>query len=86
MNQSKPCNRIAQKIFSPEKVYVSRSYMVLWLPEQFWCKPQNRQLGPKSPIMTENHNGAQLLMKGQNSNAYSLYVVGKEILPGLLLY
>ena len=29
--------------------------------------------------MVENHNGAHFLLWGQNSNAYNLYIVGKEI-------
>ena len=70
---------------SPEKIFVSRSYVALCLPEKFWCKPQNFQLGPKSPVfkIAENHHAAQCHMWGQNSNVFRL--VGTEILSGLLL-
>ena len=62
--------------------------MALQLPEKFWCKAQNGQLAPKSLNfkMTENHCGAYFHMWGQNSNAYKLYIVGKEILSGLILF
>ena len=61
--------------------------MALWLPEKFWCKPKNGLLVPKSLIfrMTENHHGAHFHMWGQNSNAYNLYIAGKEILSGLII-
>ena len=48
---------------------------------------QNGQLAPKSSIFktAENHDGTQFYMWGQNSNAENLYIVGKEILSGLIL-
>ena len=38
---------------------------------------------PKYPILktAENEHGAHVDMSGQTSNAYNLYIVGKEILP-----
>ena len=67
---------------SSEKVLVLGSYMALWLPEKFWCKPQNGQLASKSSIfkIAENHHGANFHKGGQNCIAYNLYIVGKEIL------
>ena len=51
------------------------------IPEKIWCRPQNGQLAPKSPIlkMAANHHGAHFHMWGQNSNAHNLYMVEKEI-------
>ena len=42
----------------------------------------------KSPIfkMAKNHHGAQFHMSNQNSNASNLYIVGMEILSGLIMY
>ena len=62
--------------------------MALSLPEKFWCKPQNGQLAPKFLIfkLAENYHDAHVHMWGQNSNAYNLYIVGKEmILSGLIM-
>ena len=72
---------------SPEKVVVSPSYMALALPKKFCCKPQNGQLAPKSPIfkMAENHHDTHFDMWSENSNAYNLYIVAKDILSGLIL-
>ena len=36
--------------------------------------------------MAENLHGTQIHVWGQNSNAYNLHIVGKEILSGLILY
>ena len=76
-----------KKILSSEKILNLRSYMVLWLPEKFWCKPQNGQPAPKSSIfkMVKNHHHACFRMWGQSSNTYNLYIVRKEILSELIL-
>ena len=76
------------KILIPEKILASHSSMALGLPENSWCKPQNGQLAPKFPIfrMVKNEHGAHFYKWGQNSNAYNLYIVGKEHYSGLILY
>ena len=45
-------------------ILVSCSYRALSLPEKFWCKSQNGQLGTKSPILkvTESDNDAHFHM------------------------
>ena len=60
--------------------------MALWLPEKFWCKPQNGQLVPKCSIfkIAANHHGTHFYIWGQNSNAYKLHIVGKNTLSGLI--
>ena len=48
---------------------------------KIWCKLQNGQLAPKSPIfkMVKNYHGAYFHMWDQNSNVYNLCIVEKEI-------
>ena len=67
--------------------FVSRSYMALWLPERFWCKPPNGQLVPKSLTsqMAGNHHSAHIHAWGENSNVNKLHIVEKENLSGLTL-
>ena len=45
------------------------------------------RIAPRSLIfkIAENHHGAHFYMWGQNSNNCNLYIVGKEILSGLML-
>ena len=59
--------------------------MTLRIPEKFCCKPQKGQLAPKFPIfkMAENPHGAQFHVWDQN--VYNLYILGKEVLSGLIL-
>ena len=55
--------------------------MAVLVPEKLWRKPQNGQLAPKMPDfqMAENHYGTHFHIWGQNSNAWKLCIVGKEI-------
>ena len=51
-----------------EKIFVSRSYMALFLPKRFWCKPQNCQLVPKIPDF----------QNGRKSPRDSIWYVGSK--------
>ena len=54
-----PCKRVPEKILSPEKAFVSYSYMELRLPEKLGWKPPTGQLVPRFSKwwkITRSHN------------------------------
>ena len=85
-------NNPSPAIESRKKFWAQKKFLFqvpIW-PFDFqknWCKQQYGQLVSKSPIfkMVENHHGTYFHLWGQNSHAYNLCIVRKEILSGLIL-
>ena len=75
-------------IESRKNVWVQRKFLFhvlifpyLWLPEKFWCKPQNDQVAPKPPIFKMT----AFSYVGSKFKCLQLIYLWKGSLSGLLL-